>query len=295
MNMNMNMNILGSIVSFADDLSISYEAESWEQLKLKAEKDLQSISDWLNYNKLTLNMEKSCYLPFTSYENGLPNIGPIKARNGTTILESRDGFVKYLGITVDRHMRWEYHCEQLAKKLRGLLHRFKRLKKQLNLKYLRMVYFGLVQSLLIYGISGWGAAYDVHIERLNIVQKCILKIICGHRMLFPSDEIYRVAHVLDLRQLYFMKIAALIKRRKIELRPIDHNYSTRHKLDHYKESKTTKTIGQRSCTYLAPKIYGTIPITLRALRNPVRFKKEVIRWLLGLNRKTIHNVINNRI
>ncbi|XP_045480951.1 uncharacterized protein LOC123685337 [Harmonia axyridis] len=185
-----------------------------------------------------------------------------------TILESKDGFVKYLGITVDRHMRWEYHCEQLAKKLRGLLHRFKRLKKQLNLKYLRMVYFGLVQSLLTYGISGWGAAYDVHIERLNIVQKCILKIICGHRMLFPSDGIYRVAHVLDLRQLYFMKIAALIKRRKIELRPIDHNYSTRHKLDHYKESKTTKTIGQRSCTYLAPKIYGTIPITLRALRNP---------------------------
>lgn len=73
----LTLNIKGKIVSFADDAAIFYEAETWQLLKTEAENDFRNIERWLRYYKLTINLEKTKYLPFSPYSSGLPEMGPL--------------------------------------------------------------------------------------------------------------------------------------------------------------------------------------------------------------------------
>ena len=77
----------GTIVSYADDTAILYKSETWEQLKDVAEVDLKMISQWFSANILTLNYEKTKYLPFIPYVKGLPNLGSLDIGNGLPITE----------------------------------------------------------------------------------------------------------------------------------------------------------------------------------------------------------------
>lgn len=54
----------GHITGFADDTAITYEADNWYELKLKAETDLKLIKIWFDNKLLTINFKKNI-LPTT--------------------------------------------------------------------------------------------------------------------------------------------------------------------------------------------------------------------------------------
>lgn len=101
------------IIGFADDMAVIYESEN---LKTKPTNDFKYICDWFKYNKLTLKSEKMSYLPFTSYTNHLSNLGLLKIDDVISVLE-RDQ-IKYLGIIIDRHLRWYLQIKYVTNKLR---------------------------------------------------------------------------------------------------------------------------------------------------------------------------------
>lgn len=286
----LSMKIFGKIIAFADDVVLMAEERTWEKLKENIEFDLSVVSRWFRQNGLTLNAKKTSYLPFTSYESSQPDLGPLKIDDQEYIHESTEGHIKYLGIYIDKHMRWDYHCEHLAKKLRGLLHTFRYLRKQMNSEQLKTIYYGLVQSHLTYGNVGWGAAHAVHLERLHVIQRMILKTMFGKPYLFPSVEIYKISRVLNIQQLYFLKLTSLVQRGKIRLQSIDHEYPTRHKLRNFKTIRTQKTVGQRCWWYLAPKMFAFLPMECRTLKNRRSFNRKVKLWLLNGDAKIFNDL-----
>lgn len=54
----------GHITGFADNTAITYEADNWYELKLKAETDLKLIKIWFDNKLLTINFKKNI-LPTT--------------------------------------------------------------------------------------------------------------------------------------------------------------------------------------------------------------------------------------
>lgn len=162
------MDLKGTITSFADDTVIFYKSDCWANLKRMAETEFFLIKKWFACNKLTLNIDKTYYLPFASYSSTLPDMGNLKIDDMTEIPEAQ--YAKYLGIIIDKNLRWDLQINNIAKKLRGLISRFKFLKGFLSIPHLKTVYFALVQSQLSYGILGWGGVYDNHLEKINILQ-----------------------------------------------------------------------------------------------------------------------------
>lgn len=150
----LKINSKGKIISFADDTAILYTSETWELLQTDVKNDFINIERWFLYNKLTLNCDKTKYLVFSSYANNLPEMGPLKVGPNTTIPEAKS--VQYLGIVIDRHLRWDLQIKYIIRKIRGLVSRFRYLKDYLDTKYLKILYYALVQSQLSYGIIGWG-------------------------------------------------------------------------------------------------------------------------------------------
>lgn len=259
-------------------------------MKTQAEIALKKIKTWFQFNELTLNVDKTKYMPFTTYQTGLPNLGYLDIDMTTKIPEVDR--IKYLGIIIDRHLKWDLQAKNIANKLRELLSRFKYLRDILDIHHLKMLYFSLVQSQLSYGISGWGGVYDCHIENVNVLQRWILRIIYQKSIRFPSDELYVMRQVINLRQLYCLTILLYLKRNEHILERLEHTHDTRHKQNTYNLPKREKTIGQHCFDYLGPKILSRVPIKLQNIEGYKSFRCEIKKWILSKNRDFFQDIIN---
>ena len=160
---------------FADDTELSCWDTDKKRLRNKINSDLNNIFTWLCANRLSLNTIKTEFLIFkptglASKERTILKI------NGKKIYESRK--LKYLGLIVDSRLKWNFHISELRKKLGmsfGILYKLK--KKTAPLRYLRQVYFSLVQSYLSYGILAWGFASDEVKNPIKILQNKIVNLI----------------------------------------------------------------------------------------------------------------------
>lgn len=285
------LNSTGKIISFADDTVILFEAESWNEIKEIAEREFKIIKKWFQYNTLTLNVNKTSYITFSSYATYLPTLGPLNIDTETTIQETQS--TKYLGIHIDQHFRWDLQINSLIKKIRGLLQKFKYLKNILPIKSLKTLYYSLVQSHLSYGIMGWGGVQDCYLKNLNVLQKWILKIIYGKERNYPSNELYKESGICDVRQLFSLSILKYTFKNKTLLEKINHNYETRYR-DEYRSPFCSKAVGQRSVPYIAPKLYSILPTNVQNITKFVNFKNQVKTWILQTPRQVIDSVINQR-
>lgn len=284
-------NLQGTITSFADDTVITYTSASWVDLKCKIENDFQNLEKWLQFNKLTINYKKTKYLPFCSYKTGLPQLGPINIGNNIAICEGHN--VKYLGILIDRHLRWNLHCKEVVNKIRGHIPKFRILRDFLDIKSLKSVYFALVESILSYGILGWGGVYDQYLNGVHVVQKWVLRIIYSKNILFSTDKLYNELQVKDIRQLYFQKILLFLYKERDVLTSYSHCYNTRHH-DGVIRPRPVKTIGQRNAYYLAPRIYAMVPKHLKTINKYSKYKRQIKKWITETNRSIFSDLINSK-
>lgn len=284
---------MGDIVSFADDTAIIYKDSSWGSLKQKVEKDFKMIINFFKHKILTINQKKTYFIPFTSYTQNLPNYKTISVQYDQDTFDITSAKnIKYLGVTVDRHMRWDTHINNITKKLRYLLPIFKYFKKICDMEQLKILYYGLVQCHLSYGILAWGGITNNYLKKVETVQKRIIKVMYSKPQLYPSDELYRDSKLFDSRQLFCQSILISQQKQKSGLLKIEHKYETRYKQHCNKVPKSFKTIGQRCHTFLSPRIYNCIPKCLKELNSLNLFKCKIKKWIQSKPRNYIHQLID---
>lgn len=284
----LSLNTTGKIISFADDTAILYTSSTWQLLKENIETDFPKISAWLQSNKLSLNYNKTKYLPFCSYKSGLPNVGPLNVGLNYQIME--DDHIKYLGIIIDRHMRWNLQTKQLITKIRGHIPKFKYLRDFLTPNNLKTLYYSQIESLLSYGIVGWGGVNECFLNSVHVIQKWVLKVIYNKTMCYPTETLYIETEVKDLRQLFFQKILLSVFRDKIKLTSREPTYNTRSD-SRIVVPRSNKTIGQRSALYLAPRIFVLLPNDIKRIKSLKLFKKEIKKWIIK-ERLMIKQILN---
>ena len=176
---------------------------------------------------------------------------------------------------MDSNLHWDTHIASVVNNLRGLLYKFKFIKTFLDIKSLKIIYYGLIESRLRYGIIAWGSTTYNYIKQLLTLQKKILKIMLGKENTDPSNDLFREAQILDLRQLYFLIVVARQYTYQNELEPVGHIYETRYKQYAVKTKTTIKSIGQKCHTYLAPRFYNYLPLYVRNSVSYKIFKRRV--------------------
>lgn len=213
-------------------------------------------------------------MTFSAYKNNLSNFKrlPLHEHNCITINCSCKSYIeqteviKYLGVTIDAALKWDEHIMVIIKKLRGFYYVFKQLREILPINNLFQIYHGLVESLLPYGIIGWGGTIKTVIKPLEIVQK---------RQIFTKIVLIKV-----------------YKEKKILVsnNPL-HAYSTRNK-DHniINYPQVRKSAGQRNFEYLAVRFYNILPSNIKT--NPLysSYRKKLLMWLKTCPRSVIHKL-----
>lgn len=287
---------MGSIISFADDTAVHYRAETWAKLQSTIMTDFPRIIAWCNSKLLTVNFEKTVFVPFTCYADTLPNYDTITivSHQRNIVLRSCDR-VRYLGVVIDCHLRWNHHIDYVSKKIRCMLGSFKFYRDVFDESQLKTLYYALVQSHLTYGLIAWGGATDSHLAKLQNIQKWIIKIMYNKSRLYPTASLFDETGLLDLRQLFYEKIALRLFCGREDIRKITHEHDTRHKEFNIATSRVSKSIAQRCYTYLVPFVFGQISGILAAVHSKTRFKKEIRSFLLNIeSRENTHRLIDRK-
>lgn len=207
-----NLNIKnGMVISYADDTAVVFKGQTWEQLRNSTKAGIIKIKNWLDSSKLTLNISKTNYIAFSLTMANRPDFSSIQFDGLEQAIEEVD-HTKYLGITIDKHLKWDQHVLRLSNNIRKLIRKFYILREILGKKLLNSVYKALVESLLRYGLVVWGGLSNTCMKQLNVVQNYILKIINRKSKRYSTRLLYS-EEILDVRSLYILCACSLVKKK----------------------------------------------------------------------------------
>ena len=224
-----------SSILFADDTTLYKVHRNLRYLRWCLQDDMNTLVDWFNANKLTLNVDKTICILFQP--QGSNKEFDIEI-NGSLIKSTV--ITKFLGMWLDHHLNWSTHIEKLVTKLKRNTNLLKHSKNLMTKDCKKLVYFAHLQSHIKYGIILWGNAmnHDQLSKLTNIQTKCVSYIdpSCN----FKSLKILKIESIIDLENCKFgYKLIHGILPAKIEESCLfdnnrhsltkTHGYSTRNK------------------------------------------------------------------
>ena len=180
---------------FADDTNLLCSDKEPSQLRQKMNEDLKQIFEWLCSNRLSLNVSKTEFIIFKPPKK-IPYERITLKLNGITLYESSK--IRYLGLIIDDRLTWKHHISELSKKLNMSIGILFKMKKLCPKRVLMSLYFSLVHSYLNYGTCMWGNANEIHLNKIRVLQKTVVRIIANVEYNVNSSRLFKKRKILKL-------------------------------------------------------------------------------------------------
>ena len=161
------------VYHFADDTNLLCLSDSIKKLNKLVNADLKHLVNWLNANKISLNVKKTEIVIFKSKQKKLE--GDLKIKLCGKRLYPTES-VKYMGVKIDTNLTWQHHVNNLSIKLNRANALLFKIRKYVSLKILRSIYFAIFDSYLSYCCLVWALNFS-SIQRILILQKKAVRII----------------------------------------------------------------------------------------------------------------------
>ena len=199
---------------------------------------------------------------------------------------------KYLGVIIDDCLTWAMHISHIEKKISKSIGVINRAKHVLNRNTLVMLYYALIYPYLSYCHLIWGKSPNVHLRKLVVLQKRVIRIITMSPFLAHTNTLFRDLEILRVDDLYIYLCSIFIYRCLRSLYPRDFTHdpcfnpffsrstTTRHSLYHIPYFRTT--LGQRSICYQSVKLFNEVlqPLNVFEFVQSVNQMKSFMRNLL---------------
>jgi hypothetical protein len=113
------------------------------EVNQEANYHVSELSKWFIANKLSLNISKTCYMVFSSKSND--DIVLYYGRHSIAKVDS----CRYLGVIIDKELKWTAHIEQLYSKLIKFTGIFYKLRTKLPEQILKQIYFAFTFTYFV--------------------------------------------------------------------------------------------------------------------------------------------------
>ena len=211
---------------------------------------------------------------------------------GGSRVEERDS-VRFLGVQIDRRLKWDDHIAAVTSKVRQLLGIIGRASGVLSGSSLVSLYNGMVLPHLQYCLMVWGdfgaCGNQTRGAALLRAQKRFVGLMAGKRGLYHADPLFARSGVLKVGDLYRQQVrvhawkfqngrlpavqAAMLQR--VEAR---HGYGTRAARG---GGLAVTTADHRSVGYRIPREWGSLGVDLREAPSVAAFKRASRGGFLG--------------
>ena len=171
-----NASTLAKYILFADDLNVFLENTNRDVLYEQANAVLSDIYEYCKANLLIVNFDKCCFMEFS--KNCVYNLPRPKISVGVRFFKKVE-CCKFLGVHINQDLKWDDHIDHTIKQVSKSCGSLYSIKKHVPCKVLRQVYLSLIQPYLTYCIQLWGQGSSSALNRLFVLQKKCIPIVCG--------------------------------------------------------------------------------------------------------------------
>jgi hypothetical protein len=213
-------------VLFADDTAGFGQGKNLNELTTYVNQELKKIANWFRSNKMAVNRSKTkfiifrtrgkriepqdCRLLFNSNEIGLPEDPALISEITRIYNDGEEKSFKLLGVLLDEYLSFDAHVNSLCAKISKSLFCMNRIKNFVTPASMKMLYFAMVHTHLIYCINIYGCANKTTLNRLFLKQKEAIRIMSnvGYRdhtnPLFINHGILPLEKMIKMSNLKFM-------------------------------------------------------------------------------------------
>ena len=184
--------------------------------------DLNCLKDWLQGNKLSLNVLKTRGMVVGSRPKLKRLAEEVSGQpsffiNGTQIETIRR--IKYLGVQLDCHLVWDEHVKCMRTKVSRALGFLKYAKKFLPQDTLSKMYRGIVEPHFRYCCSVWGCCGKTQLDNLQKLQNRAARIVTNSSFRVSAADLIKRLGWPTISDIILCEIATIIYKSNNGLAP----------------------------------------------------------------------------
>ena len=203
-------------ILFADDTNIFLEDKDVNNVITRMNTEILNIIDWINANKLSLNVSKTKYMIFHTQGKSVASNLTVNINDKTI---DKVNHIKFLGVEIDSKLNWSEHIKVVKKKISKGIGIISKARKVLNVSTLLTLYNCFINPYLTYGIEVWGKAADCHINSLVVLQKRAIRIITSAEFRAHTEPLFKSLNILSLKKIYLFNLGMLMYKSENSLVP----------------------------------------------------------------------------
>lgn len=184
-------------------------------------------------------------------------------------------------------MHWEHQVDAICAKVASGCSALLQLREYFDTDVLRVLYFTLVHTHLMYCVESWGWTYHTYLEPLRRAQKRALRIITFSGYSQPSKALFTKLRVLPFDLLREKKTAECIHNIIRHNLPFDVSTlnnparATRsHTFGNFNLAIKRNVYGERMLEFTGVKIWNSLPHDLKVANN---FPSAIKKYYLKVN------------
>jgi hypothetical protein len=194
---------------FADETSFIIANPNELEFKFNIE-TFTEISKWFQRNLLMMNYDKTYFLQSitkTDHEiNMQVSFGNKKIAAAQTL--------KFLGLTIDTPLTWEYHICELTSRLNKACYAMRLIKPFMSVDLLRSAYFSYAHSIISYVITSifWGNSS--HSDEVFKTQKRMVRIIMNSSRNASCRQLFKELQILSVQSQHIFSVLSFVIQNK---------------------------------------------------------------------------------
>ena len=185
---------------YADDTTLYYSSKNLSDLKDSAESDAENVSKWIDDNGLIMNSSKTQCM-FLSRKGRQCEVAEVRIVHRGEELTSGSS-VKYLGVVVDKDLKWKEQVSHVCKKCLATLSKLRRIFPALPVSRI-LLDNALVLPHLDFCSSVWHHCGETLTRRIEKIHNYAMRLITSSPPRTSSDELREKLSWMTLRDRRF--------------------------------------------------------------------------------------------
>jgi len=265
-------------VLFADDTNIFYSHKCLNTLINTLNHELVKVSIWFKCNKLSLNLEKTCFINVCASQTNFDPVIDIVI-DDIFIVERKS--TKFLGVTLDSKLTWNDHVNNITTLISRAVGVIGKMRDLVPEKTLYTLYNALVLPYLTYCNVVWGNCNITKINIIFLLQKRALRICTHSDYLAHTNPLFYRLNTFKVCDMHLYQTAICMFKYTQNSLPLFHDvfipnslvhsYPTRHCTDFHLHNPKT-LLAHKSIRYHGPDIWNGLPAYVKQCTTHIHLK-----------------------
>lgn len=274
---------------FADDATFHTHDKTLDTVEVKLQCDANNAKDWSQNNNMHVHYDKTNYMIIGTMHrlNASRQLNIIIDNNQIASTRSQ----KLLGIHIDDTLSWSTHIDHLCSAISSKISLLRQLSSYVSVQIQKKFYQGYILPLIDYGSVVWGNTSATNIDRIMKLQKRAARIILRADYTTPSAAMFHELGWLPIdKRLKYNKAVFVYKALNNLspqyiadlLKPMSetHSRTLRSSVNGaLAVPRSRSSLFDRSFSYSAPRLWNSIPHSIRNSSTLNSFKQNVKKVL----------------